>query len=138
MSEFAQKPAAGQPFWRFLVSSLTSSVVDLAAFQLLCIPLQAWLGDALYILAATILARVLSSLVNYLLNYFLVFHSHATHTRSATLYTTITVLKTLASALLVSLLVGIFPAEVPELAAKIPVDCLLFFFNYLLQKKFVY
>ena len=95
MSEFAQKPAGRQPFWRFLVSSLTSSVVDLAAFQLLCIPLQAWLGDALYILAATILARVLSSLVNYLLNYVLVFHSHAHHTRSASLYTTITVLKTL-------------------------------------------
>ena len=138
MSEFAQKPAAGQPFWRFLVSSLTSSVVDLAAFQLLCIPLQAWLGDALYILAATILARVLSSLVNYLLNYFLVFHSHAHHTRSASLYTTITVLKTLLSAVLVSAIVGLLPEAVPELAVTIPVDVLLFFFNYLLQKKFVY
>lgn len=138
MSEFAQKPAAGQPFWRFLVSSLTSSVVDLAVFQLLCIPLQAWLGDALYILAATILARVLSSLVNYLLNYFLVFHSHAHHTRSASLYTTITVPKTLLSAVLVSAIVGLLPEAVPELAVKIPVDVLLFFFNYLLQKKFVY
>lgn len=138
MSHMSQSAAQGQPFWRFLVSSLSSSVVDLAAFALLCVPFQPLFGDRLYILVATIVARVLSSLCNYLLNYFLVFHSHATHTRSATLYTTITVLKTLASALLVSLLVGIFPAEVPELAAKIPVDCLLFFLNYLLQKKFVY
>ena len=117
---------------------MSSSVVDLAAFALLCVPFEPLFGARLYILAATIAARVLSSLCNYLLNYFLVFHSHATHTRSATLYTTITVLKTLASALLVSLLVGIFPAGMPELAAKIPVDCLLFFLNYLLQKKFVY
>lgn len=138
MSYSAQKQGSEQSFWRFLVSSLTSSVVDLGAFQLLCIPLQAWLGDALYILAATILARVLSSLVNYLLNYFLVFHSHAHHTRSASLYTTITVLKTLLSAVFVSVIVGILPQSVPELAVKIPVDVILFFFNYLLQKKFVY
>ena len=138
MDHTAPKQAEKQPFWRFLVSSLTSSVVDLGAFQLLCIPLQAWLGDALYILAATILARVLSSLVNYLLNYFLVFHSHAHHTKSASLYTTITVLKTLLSAVLVSAVVGLLPDAVPELAVKIPVDVILFFFNYLLQKKFVY
>ena len=138
MSQASQSTVREQPFWRFLVSSLSSSVVDLAAFALLCIPFEPLFGARLYILAATIAARILSSLCNYLLNYFLVFHSHATHTRSAALYTTITVLKTLASALLVSLLVGIFPAGMPELAAKIPVDCLLFFLNYLLQKKFVY
>ncbi len=138
MSQASQSTVREQPFWRFLVSSLSSSVVDLAAFALLCVPFEPLFGARLYILAATIAARVLSSLCNYLLNYFLVFHSHATHTRSATLYTTITVLKTLASALLVSFLVGIFPAGMPELAAKIPVDCLLFFLNYLLQKKFVY
>ncbi|HJD20893.1 MAG TPA: GtrA family protein [Candidatus Gemmiger faecigallinarum] len=138
MHHTAQNPGERQPFWRFMVSSLSSSVVDLAAFQLLCIPFQAWLGDAVYIMAATIAARVLSSLVNYLLNYFLVFHSRAQHTRSATLYTTITVLKTLLSGVLVSAIAGWLPAQVPELAVKIPVDVLLFFFNYLLQKKFVY
>ena len=137
-AQSAQSPAQGQPFWRFLVSSLSSSVVDLAAFQLLCIPFQAWLGDGVYIMAATILARVLSSLVNYLLNYFLVFHSHSAHTRSATLYTTITVLKTLLSGVLVSAIVGLLTVTLPELAIKVPVDVLLFFFNYLLQKKFVY
>lgn len=138
MSQASQSTVQEQPFWRFLVSSLSSSVVDLAAFALLCVPFEPLFGAQLYILAATVAARILSSLCNYLLNYFLVFHSHATHTRSAALYTTITVLKTLASALLVSALVGIFPAGTPELAAKIPVDCLLFFLNYLLQKKFVY
>ena len=66
------------------------------------------------------------------------FHSRAQHTRSATLYTTITVLKTLLSGVLVSVIAGWLPAAVPELAVKVPVDVLLFFFNYLLQKKFVY
>ena len=47
-------------------------------------------------------------------------------------------LKTLLSAVLVSAIVGLLPEAVPELAVKIPVDVLLFFFNYLLQKKFVY
>ena len=106
MNHSAQSAAPKQPFWRFALSSVSSSVVDLAAFQLLCIPFQAWLGDAVYIMAATIAARVLSSLVNYLLNYFLVFHSRAQHTRSATLYTTITVLKTLLSGVLVSVIAG--------------------------------
>ena len=138
MNHSAQSAAPKQPFWRFALSSVSSSVVDLAAFQLLCIPFQAWLGDAVYIMAATIAARVLSSLVNYLLNYFLVFHSRAQHTRSAMLYTTITVLKTLLSGVLVSVIAGWLPAAVPELAVKVPVDVLLFFFNYLLQKKFVY
>ena len=33
---------------------------------------------------------------------------------------------------------GLLPAAVPELAIKIPVDCALFFVNYLAQKRFVY
>ena len=138
MSHSSQSTAQGQPFWRFLVSSMSSSVVDLAAFALLCVPFQPLFGDRMYILAATIAARVLSSLCNYLLNYFLVFHSHATHTRSATLYTTVTVIKTACSAVFVAALARLLPAAVPELAIKIPVDCLLFFANYLVQKRFVY
>ena len=47
------------------------------------------------------------------------------------------VLKTLCSGVLVAGLAGLLPA-VPELFLKIPVDCALFFANYLAQKKFVY
>ena len=49
----------------------------------------------------------------------------------------ITVLKTLASALLVAWLAALLPA-VPKLGLKIPVDVALFFLNYLVQKAFVY
>lgn len=132
------KAAAVRSFGKFSVSSLSSSVVDLAAFSMFCTVLRPYLSEGPAIVAATILARVLSSLCNYLLNYFLVFHSHTAHGRSASLYTLITVLKTLLSALLVAELAGLLPAGTPELAAKIPVDVALFFANYLLQKAFVY
>lgn len=130
--------AAVRSFGKFSASSLSSSVVDLAAFSVLCGLLSPTFSAGLAIVAATILARICSSLCNYLLNYFLVFHSHATHGKSASLYTVITVLKTLASALLVAALAGWLPDSVPELAAKIPVDVALFFVNYRLQKAFVY
>lgn len=132
------KAAAVRSFGKFSVSSLFSSVVDLAVFSVLCGLLSPTLSESLAIVAATILARVCSSLCNYLLNYFLVFHSHTAHGRSASLYTVITVVKTLASALLVAALAGWLPAGTPELAAKIPVDVALFFVNYLAQKAFVY
>lgn len=132
------KAAAVRSFGKFSVSSLSSSVVDLGTFTVLCGVLRPYLPESLTIVAATLLARVLSSLCNYLLNYFLVFHSHTSHGKSASLYTLITVLKTLASALLVAALAGWLPAGVPELAVKIPVDVALFFANYLLQKAFVY
>lgn len=134
----ALNPAAVRSFGKFSVSSLSSSVVDLAAFSVLCTALCPRLPESLAIIAATVTARVISSLCNYLLNYFLVFHSHTGHGKSASLYTLITVLKTLASALLVAQLAVLLPAGVPELAAKIPVDVGLFFVNYLLQKAFVY
>ena len=60
------------------------------------------------------------------------------HGRSASLYTVITVLKTLASALLVARLAVLLPVGTPALAAKIPVDVGLFFLNYLAQKLLVY
>lgn len=132
------KAAAVRSFGKFSASSLSSSVVDLAAFSVFCTLLRPSLPEGPAIVVATILARVLSSLCNYLLNYFLVFHSHTAHGKSASLYTVITVLKTLASALLVAALAGWLPAGTPELAAKIPVDVALFFVNYLLQKAFVY
>lgn len=132
------KVAALRSFGKFSASSLSSSVVDLTSFTLLCALLRPYLPDTAAIIVATIAARVLSSLCNYLLNYFLVFHSRSAHGRSASLYTVITVLKTLASALLVAGLATVLPAGTPELAAKIPVDVGLFFLNYLAQKRLVY
>ena len=54
----------------------------------------------------------------YLVPRCLLYTSRAAHQRSATLYTILTILKTLASAFFVSLLVGLVPG-LPELGAKI-------------------
>ena len=132
------KAAAVRSFGKFSVSSVGSSLIDLAAFSVLCDALSPHLPESMAIVGATVAARVISSLCNYLLNYFLVFHSHTAHGKSASLYTVITVVKTMASALLVAFLAGLLPAGVPELAVKIPVDVALFFVNYLAQKAFVY
>ena len=129
--------AAVLRFGKFSLSSLSSSMVDLAAFALLCGARGPPLPGAAALGAAPLAGRGLSSLCNYLINYFLVFQSHTAHGRSASLYTVITVLKTLASALLVAWLAALLPA-VPELGLKIPVDVALFFLNYLAQKAFVY
>lgn len=129
--------AARRPFVKFLASSLTASAVDLAAFGALCAALDGTMNFAACILTATVAARVLSSMVNYVCNYALVFHSSAAHGRSAFRYAALTAAKTLCSAALVAACAALVPA-LPELAAKIPVDCLLFFVNYLVQKHFVY
>lgn len=129
---------AVRSFGKFSISSLSSSIVDLTAFSLLCTALVSYLPESAAIIVATIIARILSSLCNYLVNYFFVFHSHTSHSRSVSLYTVITVLKTLASALLVAGAAALLPVAIPELAIKIPVDVALFFLNYLLQKTFVY
>ena len=75
------RTAEARPFGRFLASSLSSSIVDLAAFAALCALLEPAAGSTAAILAATVAARVLSSLCNYLINYFFVFHSRTRHGR---------------------------------------------------------
>lgn len=132
------KAAAVRSFGKFSVSSVGSSLIDLAAFSVLCDALSPHLPESMAIVGATVAARVISSLCNYLLNYFLVFHSHTAHGRSASLYTLITVLKTLASALLVARLAALLPVGTPALAVKIPVDVALFFANFVAQKRLVY
>lgn len=126
-----------QSFGRFAASSLVSAGVDLAAFELFCRMLESLLGEEPAVMAATVLARALSGLVNYLINYFLVFHSRASYGRSAGLYAFITVVKTLASGLLVAKLAPLL-TFLPRVGTKAGVDTLLFFLNYLCQKAFVY
>ena len=134
----SMKTTAVRSFGKFSVSSIGSSIIDLAAFSVLCDALYPRLPESIAIMGATVTARVISSLCNYLLNYFLVFHSHTAHGRSASLYTLITVLKTAASALLVARLAALLPFGTPALAVKIPVDVALFFANFAAQKWLVY
>lgn len=63
-------------FFRYTLSSLTSSVVDTGLFAALSWLLHTTLTEPLLSLVPTISARVVSSLLNFFLNKTMVFHSH--------------------------------------------------------------
>ena len=126
-------------FGKFLFSSLSSSVLDLALFGLFCKILRAasgiWTGLP-YIVGATILARIISAIYNFLLNYKVVFQSSANLAAAAAKYFALAVCQMLCSAFLVNELFGLLGGY--EVAVKIPVDVLLFFLRFVIQREFVY
>ncbi len=126
-------------FGKFLFSSLSSSVLDLALFGLFCKILRAasgiWTGLP-YIVGATILARIISAIYNFLLNYKVVFQSSANLAAAAAKYFALAVCQMLCSAFLVNELFGLLGGY--EVAVKIPVDVLLFFLSFVIQREFVY
>lgn len=124
-------------FGKFLFSSLSSSVVDLILFSLFCGILRAASGLPVdYIILATILARLLSATYNYLINYKVVFKSKAGHGGAAVRYAVLAVVQMACSALLVKWLFGLLGGS--EVLIKIPVDVLLFFVSFQIQREFVY
>ncbi len=124
-------------FGRFVVSSLSSSVVDLALFQIFCLALRGVDGGLGYVAAASVAARVVSAAYNYLVNYFFVFHSRKKHGRSLAGYAGLAAVQMCCSALLTMAGLRLTHAE-PEVLVKIPVDVLLFFISYRIQKKYIY
>ena len=122
------------PFFRFLLSSLSSSVLDLLLFALFC---RLFRGTPGYVALATVSARVFSAVYNYLVNYYLVFRSNAGHTHSAGRYVLLAVLQMASSALLVTAFVGLLrPSR--ELFVKVPVDAVLFLVSFVIQKRKVF
>ena len=122
--------------FRFLVSSLSSSVIDLMLFSVFCSILRNT-TSTFYVSTATILARVVSATYNYLINYHFVFKSQAKHPQSATRYVLLAIIQMLCSAGLTTLGVYLLP-DTLEVAIKIIVDTCLFFISYGIQREFVY
>ena len=122
-------------FGRFLASSLGSTVVDLAVFQLL-IWLLGGFGGSWYITAATAAAQVCSAAFNFRCNQKLVFRSQCGTTGAAIRYTVLCVIQTAASAALVTLLFGLWGGS--ELLIKVLVDSLLFLISFQIQRIFVF
>ena len=126
-------------FGKFLFSSLSSSVLDLVLFGLFCKTLQAasgFLGELPYIVGATVMARIVSAVYNFLLNYKVVFKSSAGIAMTAVKYCALAVCQMLCSAFLVNELFHLIGGY--EVAVKIPVDVLLFFLSFVIQREFVY
>ncbi len=124
-------------FGKFLFSSLSSSVVDLVLFSVFCFLFRQmdW-GKLSYIPAATVAARILSAFYNYSLNYKVVFQSESSVRTTLPKYVLLAVVQMGLSAVLVSRLYPLFGGA--EVLVKIPVDVLLFFLSFVIQREFVY
>ena len=126
-------------FGKFLLSSLSSSVLDLLLFQIFCVMLQRAAGGLMgipYIVAATVCARVISAIYNFLINYRVVFKSRAGVAATIGKYALLAVCQMACSAFLVNALYGLIGGA--EVVVKMPVDILLFFISFAIQREFVY
>ncbi len=122
-------------FFKFLLTSLTSFVLDILIFRLMLAVLRAS-SDELRISVATVTARIISSVYNFLMNKQVVFIKDGNMLRSALGYYTLCISQMAASAGLVILLHYILP--IPETCVKIIVDSLLFVISYQIQKRIVF
>lgn len=125
-----------EKFVIFLISSLSSSIIDIVLFGILCFFLKESL-PVVYITVSTVVARIISAAYNYLVNYKVVFKSKGNVGMSAIKYIILAVIQMLCSALLVTSLVAAFPTG-SEIVLKIIIDALLFFVSYKVQQKFVF
>lgn len=126
-------------FGKFLFSSLSSSVLDLLLFHIFCVLLQQGQGILAgipYIVAATVGARVISAVYNFLINYRVVFKSRAGVAVTIGKYALLAVCQMACSAFLVNTLYGLIGGA--EVGVKMPVDILLFFISFAVQREFVY
>lgn len=126
----------GARFFRFMISSLSSSLIDLALFTALCLLLKKEFND-LYVIYATIGARIVSVTYNYIVNYKIVFNSSENIVKSIFKYIGLAVLQMTLSAILVFAFVKGFNI-IPETVHKILVDTFLFLVSFKIQQKFVF
>lgn len=126
----------GAEFGKFILSSCSSAVIDLALFGIFCGLLRGGLGGY-YIILATFGARLISAVFNYCVNYFIVFKSKKGRMKSLLRYVFLAVVQMLCSAVSADFLFRLLPVRT-ELAVKVPVDMVLFLFSYVIQKRLVY
>lgn len=127
----------GGAFGKFALSSLSSSIFDLLLFHIFCIMFKGFALGVYYVAAATVGARIISAIYNYIINYFFVFGSRRKHWKAAIRYFVLAVAQMTCSAVLTTGLVWLLSAGT-EVFVKIPVDVLLWFVSYHMQKKHVY
>lgn len=135
MDSFRICRIVGATIGKYCIASLSSSVLDLVLFQMLCIGLFGktnW-----YVAISTILARIISAIYNYTVNFRFVFRSKKQVYSSGMRYFALAIVQMLCSAVFTTALLSMLPVP-SELFVKIPVDTLLFFVSYYIQKKVVF
>ena len=121
-------------FIKYTLSSLSASLIDIAIFKILVIILKPRL--VMYILVATVIARICSSLYNFFMNKTVVFKSDKSIVITAIKYYILCIGQMLVSAGLVTLCYSL--CQIGETVEKIIIDTLLFFVSYRIQGKFIF
>ena len=126
-------------FAKYIFSALSSCLIDILLFGYFCRlfdQIDLFRHGELYVSVSTIAARVISATYNYLMNYRVVFRSDASRVRSLSKYALLAVMQMCLSALFVTIFHSIFGGN--EMLVKLPVDTLLFFVSYIVQREIVY
>lgn len=123
-------------FGKFMLSSLSSFILDIILFTLFCNILKGDFSKG-YIIISTIVARTTSALYNYTINYRIVFKSEESKVKAGIKYFILAIIQMICSALLVTLGCKMF-GETNETIIKIIVDTILFFISYQMQKIIVF
>ena len=124
-------------FFKFIISSLSSSIVDLVLFSVFLMFLEGKMfGAVSNIMLATVAARVLSAAYNFTVNYKVVFKSRNSAGGAVIKYACLAVFIMIASGFLVEQIYGLL--MIPEVLIKVPVDVFLFLVSFWVQREFVY
>ena len=120
-------------FIKYIVVAILSFLIDIVLFKLFN---TIFFNLANKIIYATIIARIISSLFNYFMNKGKVF-KYQNKSNTIIKYYSLVVFAMLLSAFSVNLLSSILKNFDPVFI-KVPVEALIFVFNYLVQKKFIF
>ena len=122
-------------FFKYIIASLSSSVIDIVLFHIFASIFKNT-GLSIYILLATIIARVISAIYNFLMNHRVVFNSKEKHIKTIWKYALLVIIQMFASAGFVTLFTNI--TNIHETIVKVVVDLVIFFVNYFIQRTIIF
>lgn len=125
--------------FKFMISSLSSLLVDMGLFYLVMRFFASRLGPYVE-LVATAVARVCSSFFNFNANNSVVFNNRGSYRRALLRYYCLCIPQLLVSAGLVTLINHLLGNTAPLIATliKMVVDTMLFFISYIIQREWVF
>ena len=121
-------------FIKTSISSIISAGVDLSVFYFLS---KAFKREYMYVVLATVIARILSGTVNFIINKFYAFKSTGRVRVELVSYTILFIIKMILSSLIVAYLSTTF-TETNETFIKVVVDVILFFASFYIQDKYIF
>lgn len=122
-------------FFKYVFSSLGSSILDLGIFQILLLILGG-ISDSIKIFISTLIARIASSLLNFTINKKIVFKNDDDSKKQLIQYYILCIIQMIFSAILVIFLDKIM--NIAPLVEKAFVDTVLFFVSYRIQQDLIF